>query len=58
MRFAEPEKRLWKLMEYINNHWKKLEDEETHKLYLNFDNESMIKHMQKWSQTGIELHYK
>ena len=42
MRLAEPEKRLWKHIEYIINHWDKIVDEKTHKLYMNFDTDSMI----------------
>ena len=42
MRLTEPEKRLWKHMEYMINHWDKIVDEKTHKLYMNFDTESMI----------------
>ena len=50
MRLAEPEKRLWKHMEYVINHWEKIVDSKTHKLYMNFDVESRIKHMNDWPQ--------
>lgn len=48
MRLTEPEKRLWKHVEFIRDNWEKIVDEETHKLYMNFDDESRIKHMKDW----------
>ena len=45
-------------MEFIRDNWEKIVDEETHKLYMNFDDESRIKHMKDWPQKEIDLHYK
>ena len=58
MRLAEPEKRLWNHMEYILNHWDKIVDRQTHKIYMNFDTESRIKHMKDWPEDDIKAHYK
>jgi predicted HAD superfamily Cof-like phosphohydrolase len=58
MRLTEPEKRLWKHMEYMINHWDKIVDEKTHKLYMNFDTESMIKNMKDWPEEDVKEYFR